>query len=100
MDRRNFLGGVAMTLAGPAMAGVGSEWLGGKALAGGKGYAPGRFGQIHYRVLGEGAGAAAHAVRVAVMARPAQRSRAVRAGRSRSDMVTSRRSWNPKRARD
>lgn len=58
MDRRNFLGGVAMTLAGPAMAGVGSEWLGGKALAGGKGYAPGRFGQIHYRVLGEGSGAA------------------------------------------
>jgi pimeloyl-ACP methyl ester carboxylesterase len=58
MDRRNFVGGVAAMLSGPAMAGVGSEWLGGKALAGGKGYAPGRFGQIHYRVLGEGAGAA------------------------------------------
>lgn len=85
MDRRDFVGSIAATLAArvetggamsngssavttagapgqpapaPALAGTGPAWLGGKALAGGKGYAPGRFGQIHYRSLGEGGGPA------------------------------------------
>ncbi len=77
MDRRDFVGGVATTTmvgqvsgaesaasrpqpagvtSGPQQAGVGPEWVGARALAGGKGYASGALGQIHYRMVGEGAG--------------------------------------------
>jgi pimeloyl-ACP methyl ester carboxylesterase len=73
MDRRGFMGAMAFTtMAGQVMAeqsgavhagdpqaelaGVGPEWIGARALAGGKGYAPGTLGQIHYRSVGEGSG--------------------------------------------
>ena len=39
------------------LAGTGKEWVGAAALKGGKGYASGPLGQIHYRSVGEGAGA-------------------------------------------
>lgn len=45
MDRRSFVGGAA---------GVGPDWVGARALAGGKGYASGGLGQIHYRMVGQG----------------------------------------------
>lgn len=38
-----------------AMAGVGPEWIGAQALAGGKGYADCPLGQVHYRMTGAGA---------------------------------------------
>jgi pimeloyl-ACP methyl ester carboxylesterase len=83
MDRRDFVGvlaaaavpgGEAATAAAAAAAsltdegrgspatgagegaGFGPDWVGARALAGGKGYAPGKLGQIHYRMLGEGGG--------------------------------------------
>jgi pimeloyl-ACP methyl ester carboxylesterase len=68
MDRRDFVGAVAAatvmgtgeSMAGntgaapPRGAGVGPEWTGARALAGGKGYAAGKLGQVHYRMTGEG----------------------------------------------
>lgn len=42
--------------AAPHCAGVGSDWVGAGALAGGKGYAPCSLGQLHYRMVGEGEG--------------------------------------------
>jgi pimeloyl-ACP methyl ester carboxylesterase len=73
MDRRGFVGAMALTtMAGQLMteqsgsvqaadgngplAGVGPDWIGTRALAGGKGYAPGTLGQIHFRSVGEGSG--------------------------------------------
>jgi pimeloyl-ACP methyl ester carboxylesterase len=64
MDRREFVAGMAtLAVAGDVMAdannerlprggGVGPEWSGTRALAGGKGYAAGPLGQIHYRSVG------------------------------------------------
>lgn len=66
MNRRNFVGllgsaaligdSMAEDIRGnlPRGAGVGPEWVGARALAGGKGYAPCRLGQLHYRAVGEG----------------------------------------------
>jgi pimeloyl-ACP methyl ester carboxylesterase len=51
----------AAPVAGPLGArgaAVGPHWTGASALRGGKGYAPGPLGQIHYRCVGEGPGAA------------------------------------------
>jgi pimeloyl-ACP methyl ester carboxylesterase len=38
----------------PGGAGYGPNWVGARALAGGKGYAPCPMGQMHYRAVGEG----------------------------------------------